>query len=168
MASEHTNPPAPCQTSRVLVSPPRPRFPSVLVSPPRPRFPSVPWTGESEDVLSRVPEDWIEVHRERPRIKRHLQQYVPEVMRIRPDGIQDAEGLALAFVPAPFRFCLNPACRVGYSARHRSGSGATQLRRHQSTTSSPASFSHRLPVSTPNAVPHGMMTRWGQREHSHR
>ncbi len=41
-------------------------------------------------------------------------------MRIRPDGVQDATGLAVAFIPAPFRFCLNPACKVAYSARQRS------------------------------------------------
>ena len=41
-----------------------------------------PWTGEAEDILDRVPEDWIEIHREQPRIKRHVQKQVPEVMRI--------------------------------------------------------------------------------------
>lgn len=79
-----------------------------------------PWTGETEDVLSRIPEDWIEIHRGQPRIKRHVQEHVPEVMRIRPDGVQDATGVAVAFIPAPFRFCLNPACKVAYSARQRS------------------------------------------------
>ncbi len=79
-----------------------------------------PWTGEAEDILDRVPEDWIEIHRDQPRIKRHVQKHVPEVMRIRPDGVQDAAGVAVAFIPAPFRFCLNPACKVAYSARQRS------------------------------------------------
>jgi hypothetical protein len=62
----------------------------------------------------------------------------------------------------------DPASRAHPSPRHPSGIVATQLRRHQSTTSSPASFSHRLPVSTPNAVPNGEMSRSAQRDHSHR
>lgn len=77
-----------------------------------------PWTGDVEDVLSRVPEDWIEEHRGNLRVKRNMP--VPEVMRLRPDGEQDADGVPVAFVPAPFRFCLNPNCRVAYNARQRS------------------------------------------------
>ncbi len=77
-----------------------------------------PWTGDIEDVLSRVPEDWIEDFRGNPRVKRNMP--VPEVMRLRPDGEQDAIGPPMAFVPAPFRFCLNPDCRVAYNARQRS------------------------------------------------
>jgi superfamily II DNA/RNA helicase len=77
-----------------------------------------PWTGELDDILSRVPDDWIELHRGTPRIKRNMP--VPEVMVLRPDGVQDAAGVQVAFVPAPFRFCLNPDCRVAYNARQRS------------------------------------------------
>ena len=77
-----------------------------------------PWTGEIEDVIDRVPTDWIELHRGSPRIKRNMP--VPEVMRLRPDGEPDSEGVGVAFVPSPFRFCLNPNCRVAYNARQRS------------------------------------------------
>lgn len=77
-----------------------------------------PWTGEMDDILQRVPDDWIEIHRGNPRIKRNMP--VPEVMRLRPDGEQDNDGLHVAFVRAPFRFCLNPNCRVAYNARQRS------------------------------------------------
>ena len=77
-----------------------------------------PWTGEADDVLGRIPEEWIEIHRGERRIKRN--QPVPEVMRIGTNGEEDAHGLVSAFVKAPFRFCLNPACRVTYNARQRS------------------------------------------------
>ncbi|HIQ23225.1 MAG TPA: DUF1998 domain-containing protein, partial [Planctomycetes bacterium] len=77
-----------------------------------------PWTGALDDVLSRVPEDWVELHRGEPRIKRNMP--VPEVLRLRPDGNQDAGGIEVAFVRAPFRFCLNPECRIAYNARQRS------------------------------------------------
>lgn len=77
-----------------------------------------PWTGDVDDILRRVPEDWIELHRGQPRVKRAMP--VPEIMRVRPDGEQDAGGISVAFVPAPFRFCLNPRCAVAYNARQRS------------------------------------------------
>lgn len=79
---------------------------------------SEPWSGEMDDVLSRIPEEWIEIHRGNRRVKRN--QPVPEIMRLRTDGQQDANGVQAAFVPAPFRFCLNPECRVAYNARQRS------------------------------------------------
>ncbi len=77
-----------------------------------------PWTGEPDDILRRVPDEWIEIHRGQRRIKRN--QPVPEVMVLRPDGVPDATGTPVAFVPAPFRFCLNPKCGVAYNARQRS------------------------------------------------
>lgn len=77
-----------------------------------------PWTGEVDDILQRVPDDWIETHRGQPRVKRNMP--VPEVMRLRTDGEQDSSGIPVAFIPTPFRFCLNPECRVAYNARQRS------------------------------------------------
>lgn len=77
-----------------------------------------PWTGEMDDILQRVPDDWVEIHKGNPRIKSKLP--IPEVVRLRPDGNQDDGGLPVAFIPAPFRFCLNPKCRVAYNARQRS------------------------------------------------
>jgi ATP-dependent helicase YprA (DUF1998 family)/very-short-patch-repair endonuclease len=77
-----------------------------------------PWTGELDDILGRVPNDWIEIYRGGERVKKSVP--VPEMMRLRPDGQQDAEGILVAFVPAPFRFCLNPDCGIVYNARQRS------------------------------------------------
>jgi len=80
---------------------------------------SAPWPSDPGSVLERVPEDWIET---KPDGSRRLrpQRPVPQLIRVGPDGTPDDEGLEMAFVPAPFRFCLNPACRVAYSARQRS------------------------------------------------
>jgi hypothetical protein len=52
----------------------------------------------------------------------------------------------------------DPASRTNPSP-HRSGSVVIQVRRNQSTTSSPASFTHRLPVSTPNDLHRGNTSR---------
>ncbi|EMI55918.1 DEAD/DEAH box helicase domain-containing protein [Rhodopirellula sallentina SM41] len=81
-----------------------------------------PWTGDEEDTLARVPEDWIE-HRPNkpPRVKRG--KPVPEVMTLDTGGGHDRDGLPVAFVRAPFQFCLNPKCGVAYNARQRSDLG---------------------------------------------
>jgi very-short-patch-repair endonuclease len=78
-----------------------------------------PWTGDFEDVMERIPDDWIETRPDGTRrVKR--KQPVPEIMRLAPNGRPAENGLAFAFVPTPFRFCLNPECSVAYSARQRS------------------------------------------------
>lgn len=76
-----------------------------------------PWTDQREDVLNRVPDDWIEIHRGEPRVKRGMP--VPELMRLGTDGVPSANGIEVAFV-SPFRFCLNPKCGVSYNARQKS------------------------------------------------
>lgn len=78
-----------------------------------------PWPTDPGSVLERVPEDWIET---RPDGSRRLrpQRTVPEAIRCGSDGEPDDDGLEMAFVPAPFRFCLNPTCRVAYSPRQKS------------------------------------------------
>lgn len=80
-----------------------------------------PWTGAEDDVVSRVPDDWLEEHRGAMRIKRTVP--LPEPMLVSSDGVIGQQGVAAAFVPAPFRFCLNPNCRVSHNARQRSDVG---------------------------------------------
>ncbi len=77
-----------------------------------------PWTGEQDDILQRVPEDWIETHRGEQRVKR--KQDLPEIIQLGTNGMPDPNGIQVAFVKAPFRFCLNPACGVSHNARQRS------------------------------------------------
>ncbi|MSR59795.1 MAG: DEAD/DEAH box helicase, partial [Planctomycetaceae bacterium] len=80
-----------------------------------------PWPTDEQDLLNRVPEDWIEEHRKQRRVKRTMP--VPEVIRITPDGTIGHQGIEAAFVRAPFRFCLNPNCCVAHNARQRSDAG---------------------------------------------
>ena len=80
-----------------------------------------PWPNDSEAWVERVPEDWIEERRGGRAIKRD--KPLPEAMRLATTGEVDPAGLEVAFVKAPFQFCLNPECGVAYSARQRSDIG---------------------------------------------
>ncbi len=78
-----------------------------------------PWPQDGVDAVERVPDDWIEV---RPDGAKRIRpnRNPPEVIRVRPNGKLEDAGTEVAFVPMPFRFCLNPSCRVAYNARQRS------------------------------------------------
>lgn len=80
-----------------------------------------PWPEDSEAWVHRVPDDWVEIRRGAPAIKRDKR--LPELLRLASNGEADPEGLQAAFVKAPFQFCLNPECEVAYSARQRSDIG---------------------------------------------
>ena len=80
-----------------------------------------PWPADAEAWMDRVPEDWVEVRRGGRAIKRN--KPVPELMVLGTDGQVAQNGLSVAFVKAPFQFCLNPDCGVAYSARQRSDIG---------------------------------------------
>jgi hypothetical protein len=79
------------------------------------------WPADAEAWLNRVPDDWIEERRGVRCIKRD--KSLPELMRLATTGESDSAGLEVAFVRAPFHFCLNPDCGVAYSARQRSDLG---------------------------------------------
>ncbi len=78
-----------------------------------------PWPEDPEVVLSRVPDSFIET---RPDGKRRIRpkQPVPDPLKLKCDGTSDNEGIAVVFVPAPFRFCLNPKCGIAYNPRQKS------------------------------------------------
>ncbi|HWE63325.1 MAG TPA: hypothetical protein VHB98_16535, partial [Chloroflexota bacterium] len=81
-----------------------------------------PWPHDDpEALLDRVPEDWLEEHRDGPRIRRDRREYLPEVLLVRPSGQEGQDGLRCHFLRAPFRFC--PQCRVSYGPRQRSDFG---------------------------------------------
>ena len=80
-----------------------------------------PWPADAEAWMDRVPEDWVEVRRGGRAIKRN--KPVPELRVLGTDGQVAQNGLSVAFVKAPFQFCLNPDCGVAYSARQRSDIG---------------------------------------------
>jgi ATP-dependent helicase YprA (DUF1998 family) len=83
-----------------------------------------PWPDEgNSDFYERVPEDWVEEHRGRERIKRSFRDQLPQPVRVRADGkfSPSGEGRQGHFIPAPFRFCL--CCGVAYNARQSSDFG---------------------------------------------
>lgn len=80
-----------------------------------------PWPADADAWIDRVPEDWIELRRGERVIKRS--KPLPELMTLSTNGEPHPGGLSVAFVKAPFQFCLNPECGVAYSARQRSDIG---------------------------------------------
>ncbi len=81
-----------------------------------------PWPGDRlDELLDRLPDDWVEEHRGQQRVKPSRQRDLPQPVRLASDGVQGADGLDGYFVTAPFRFCL--LCGVAYNARQTSDFG---------------------------------------------
>jgi len=79
------------------------------------------WPRDGEELLDRLPEDWVEETPTGRRVKSSFRRRVPEQLRVGPDGSDNAgDGVDAVFVPAPLRFCLS--CGVTYS-----GAQATDL-----------------------------------------
>ncbi|MBW1799067.1 MAG: hypothetical protein JRJ21_11940 [Deltaproteobacteria bacterium] len=83
--------------------------------------PDNPWPETIEEILERVPNDWLEEHRGSSRLKKNLRKNLPDRIYIGPHGRGSDDGLPFAYVKAPFRFCLN--CGVSYGARQVSDIG---------------------------------------------
>ena len=86
---------------------------------------TTPWpdSNDSDEVLSRLPEDWCEEGASGLRVKSSRRKRVPTLLRIGRDGRPASSGTPAAWIPAPFMFCLNPECGVSYNARQRSDRG---------------------------------------------
>lgn len=81
-----------------------------------------PWPADTEGVVDRVPENWVEDSPTGQRIKRYYEDRgrVPRPVRVQPDGVaakpEDDDAVTCAFIPSPFQFC--PYCDIAYvSAR---------------------------------------------------
>ena len=74
-----------------------------------------PWPDELEEILGRVPDEWLEPHGDGERVKASYRQYVPRELSIAADGRLDDTGTTVHWVPAPFRFCLS--CGVSHGGR---------------------------------------------------
>ncbi|MFV2070108.1 MAG: DEAD/DEAH box helicase, partial [Pirellulales bacterium] len=77
-----------------------------------------PWPEDGEAALEHLPADWLEETAKGPRVRRNRRDYVPEAIRIRPNGREDKAGVLAYYVKAPFRFCLH--CGISYDFRQRS------------------------------------------------
>jgi ATP-dependent helicase YprA (DUF1998 family)/very-short-patch-repair endonuclease len=76
------------------------------------------WPTDLSAVLDRLPEDWVEEERGQRRVRRNRREYLPQLIRIAPNGRESEQGTVVHFIPAPFRFCL--CCGVAYGPRQKS------------------------------------------------
>ena len=82
-----------------------------------------PWPDREEDIVKAVPNDWVEERDDGSlRIRKAREKSLPQPLRLGTNGKTDQNGIAAAYVPAPFRFCLNPKCRVSYGFRQKGDS----------------------------------------------
>ncbi len=77
-----------------------------------------PWPTELEEVLNKLPDDWLEEHRNVRRVRPDRRDYLPQGIRIATNGHESEQGLDCHYIPSPFRFCLS--CGVSYGGRQAS------------------------------------------------
>lgn len=75
------------------------------------------WPDAEVEMLERVPDDWLENHKDHQRIKPALRKHLPQRVPLAPTGTADNNGVIAHFVSRPFRFCLN--CGAAYNARQK-------------------------------------------------
>jgi ATP-dependent helicase YprA (DUF1998 family)/very-short-patch-repair endonuclease len=76
---------------------------------------SDPWPADTEQLVTRLPDDWIEEHRGSLRVRPSRREDVPRTIRVGLDARESGDGLDCLFLPAPFRFCLH--CGIAYGFR---------------------------------------------------
>ncbi|MCK4546152.1 MAG: DEAD/DEAH box helicase [Candidatus Eisenbacteria sp.] len=74
-----------------------------------------PWPVDLEEVLTRLPEDWLEEYRGKVRVRKSRQKYLPQAVRVTTDGREAEQGLACQYIPRRFSFCLH--CGVSYGVQ---------------------------------------------------
>lgn len=79
------------------------------------------WHIEDEELLERLPADWIEVDGDRRRIKPGKKKYLPKAVNLGTDGVASGGGSPFHYFSAPFQLCL--CCGSAYTARDRSDAG---------------------------------------------
>jgi len=80
-----------------------------------------PWPDEGEDLINRMPDDWVEEHNGDLVVKRSQRKNLPERVFVSADGRKTDVGVTASFLKAPFRFCLH--CGVSYGGRQSSDFG---------------------------------------------
>jgi len=74
-----------------------------------------PRTIEAMLAANRVPEDWLEVHKGKVRVRPRLQKNLPIHLAVSTTGLETKEGQSCTYIAAPFMFCLN--CGISYAPR---------------------------------------------------
>jgi len=77
-----------------------------------------PWPIETEAILARLPEDWLDGGPNAPRVRKERRGDLPQSLRVATSGIEQDDGTDAHFIGAPFRFCLN--CGISYDMHQRS------------------------------------------------
>lgn len=77
-----------------------------------------PWPNEIEQILDRLPDDWLEDINGSLRVRAARRDDLPQTVRIALDGREHGQGIEFQFLSAPFRFCLS--CSVSYGGRQSS------------------------------------------------
>ena len=85
-----------------------------------------PWPATDQEIIERLPEDWLEEFHGGLRVRSNQRKHVPQSLSVAPDGRsrpgqpgwRGLRSLRMQFVPAPFRLCLH--CGVTYGARQQS------------------------------------------------
>ena len=77
-----------------------------------------PWPEHEEEILRAIPNEWLEERDDGTlRIRKAREKWVPRQIKLGTNGRLDDDGVTAAYLPSPFRFCLNPKCRVSYGFR---------------------------------------------------
>ncbi len=80
-----------------------------------------PWPDNEQDIVERLPEDWLENTASGLRVKKANRNRLPQAVQVSTEGKESAGGDPYHFIKAPFHFCL--ACGVAYSGRQQSDYG---------------------------------------------
>ena len=81
--------------------------------------PKVAWPDDSDEVLKRVPEDWLETGDDlRLRLADNRREWLPRKVTLAPTGLASPDGVPACFLSQPFRFC--PGCGVSYDPHQQS------------------------------------------------
>ncbi|MGK5093222.1 DEAD/DEAH box helicase [Deltaproteobacteria bacterium TL4] len=77
-----------------------------------------PWPSNENEILTRVPDDWLEWHRGKQRIRKNYLKYCPQPILVKTNGCSGDEGILSHIIAVPFQFCLS--CGTTYGIRQKS------------------------------------------------
>ena len=90
----------------------------LYIPPDDPSLSDEAWSDDPNDVITRVPQDWVDFDKQPERIKSDRKKLVPAEVWLKTDGGTHDGPTKGWWIPAPFRFCL--ACGMAYGSRVRS------------------------------------------------
>jgi hypothetical protein len=67
---------------------------------------SNPWPTDLDEIIERLPDDWIEERNNGPRVRSHRRKQLPQHVSVLRNGVEDQDGDQCVYMPAPFSFCL--------------------------------------------------------------